>query len=110
MPAKSFSGAMDSTSSVKVTKGTPTLKTAFAACLPEKSSQETSKEQSSRKKSRGKTFTGQFGCNNIAVFREDSATLFCRDHKPKQVPTKPILENRLPRILRENKLLPFFVK
>ena len=110
MPAKSFYGAMDPTTSLKVIKGTPTLKAAFAAQLPEQSFQETSKAQSSRNNSRGKTCTGHFGCNNIAVFREDSGTLFCRDHKPKQVPTKPILENRLPRILRENKLLPFFVK
>ena len=90
VPAKTFYGAVDPSTSLKVMKGVPTLKAAFAARVPEDASQQTSKEQSSKKQNRGKTCTAHFGCNNIAVFSEDSGTLFCRDHKPKNVPTKSI--------------------
>ena len=83
-----------SSTSLKLLKRTPTLKAAFAASLPEDTSQQTTKEQTSKKPNRGKTCSGHFGCNNIAVFREDSGTLLCRDHKPKSVPTKPIVDDK----------------
>ena len=71
-------------------KGAPTLKGVFAAHLPEVAAQQKSKKQSSKKQNRGKTCTAHFGCRNIAVYTEDSGTLYCRDHRPKAVPTKSI--------------------
>ena len=41
-------------------------------------------------KQQGKKCTAHFGCANVAVFTEDSGTLYCRDHKPKQIPVTNI--------------------
>ena len=71
-------------------KGAPTLKGAFAARLPEDAAQQISKEQPSKKQNHGKSCTAHFGCRNVAVYTEDSGTLYCRDHRPKAVPTKSI--------------------
>ena len=94
VPAKTFYGAVDPSTSLKLMKGAPTLKGAFAARLPDDAAQQTSKEQSSNKPNRGKTCTAHFGCRNIAAFTEDSGTLYCRDHKPKAVPTKSIVGDK----------------
>ena len=32
-----------------------------------------------------KNCTGYFGCNNLAIYQEQSGTLFCKVHRPKQV-------------------------
>ena len=86
VPAKSFYGAVDPTTSLKLLKGVPPLKAAFASRHSSETSQEVSK-QSSTKKQRGKNCTGHFGCNNLAVFIETSGTLYCREYRPHQVPT-----------------------
>ena len=88
VPAKTFYGAVDPSTALKIIKGVPMFKAVFAPCVPEDAFNETSKEQSSKKQNRGKTCTAHFRCRNISVFSEDSGTLFCRDLKPKSVPTK----------------------
>ena len=61
VPAKTFYGALDPSTSLKVMKEVPTLKAAFAAHVPEDESQQTSKEQSSKKQNHGKTCTTHLG-------------------------------------------------
>ena len=92
MPSKTFYGAVDPTLALKVLKQqaataqTPTLKGAFQAKHP--SSTETTAE--TKKPARDKLCNGFFGCKNIATFKETSGTLFCRDHKPKNVPLETV--------------------
>ena len=92
MPSKTFYGAVDPTLALKVLKQqaataqTPTLKGAFQAKNP--SSTETTAE--TKKPARDKLCNGFFGCKNIATFKETSGTLFCRDHKPKNVPLETV--------------------
>ena len=90
VPSKTFYGAVDPSTSLKVMKGAPTLKGAFAARLPEDAAEQICKEHPSKKQNCGKSCTAHFGCRNLAVFTEDSGTLYCRDHKPTNVPTKAI--------------------
>ena len=85
VPAKSFYGAVDPTLALKVLKGVPSLKAAFTAGMPD--SKPPPAQKQTKEKRKGKTCTGYFGCTNLAVFQEPSGTLFCRDHKPKQVQT-----------------------
>ena len=44
-----------------------------------------------KKLARDKLCNGFFGCKNIATSKEASGTLFCRDHKPKNVPLESVL-------------------
>ena len=93
MPSKTFYGAVDPTLALKVLKQqaataqTPTLKGAFHAKHP--SSSESTAE--TKKPARDKLCNGFFGCKNIATSKEASGTLFCRDHKPKNVPLESVL-------------------
>ena len=65
----------------------PSLKEAFSATA----SNEQTPQQIPNKKTRGKKCTAHFGCSNVAVSQEpQSGTLYCRDHKPKQVLVEPI--------------------
>ena len=90
VPAKSFYGAVDPSTSLKVLKGVPTLKSAFSGRAGDIKQLENSKAPAPRK-SKGKTCTGYFGCKNPAVFQENSGTVYCRDHRPNKVPTTAIL-------------------
>ena len=96
VPSKTFYGPVDPSTSLKVLKGAPTLilKGAFAARLPKDAAQQKSKEQPSKKQNHGKSSTAHFGCRNVAVYTEDSGTLYCRDHRPKAVPTKSIMGDK----------------
>ena len=89
VPAKSFSGDVDPITSLKVLKAVPTLKSAFSSRAGEV--KESPKEPAT-KKNKGKSCSGYFGCKNIASFVEESSgTVYCRDHRPKQIPTVAIL-------------------
>ena len=92
VPEKSFFGALDSSVSLKVLKGVPTLKAAFTAGMQAVNPQPSQKKL--KPKSHGKVCTGYFGCKNIAVSQEACGTLFCREHKPKQVPTTLIQSDK----------------
>ena len=61
----------------------PTLKQAFNQESSAAKGSSTLIKQPS--KQTGKKCTSQFGCANIAVYTESSGTLYCRDHKPKQI-------------------------
>ena len=66
----------------------PSLKEAFSGTA---SYQGTTPQQNTKKTSRGKKCTAHFGCANIATSQEpQSGTLYCRDHKPKQVTVQAI--------------------
>ena len=93
VPANFFYGAVDPSTSLKVLKAVPTLKAAFAGGIPDSRSQQKQKEVSV-KKTHGKLCTSHFGCKNIAVCRESSGTLFCKKHKPRQVPTSAICSEK----------------
>ena len=88
VPAKSFYGAVDPITSLKVLKAVPTLKSAFSACTGEVKESE---KEPAPKKHKGKTCTGYFGCKNIASFQENSGTVYCREHRPKNIHTTAIL-------------------
>ena len=47
-------------------------------------------QKQTKEKKKGKNCTGYFGCNNIAIYQEQSGTLFCKVHRPKQVQTSVI--------------------
>ena len=87
MPSKTFYGAVDPTLALKVLKQqaaqTPTLKGAFQTKHPSSTAE-------TKKPARDKLCNGFFGCKNIATFKETSGTLFCRDHKPKNVPLETV--------------------
>ena len=89
VPTKSFYGDVDPITSLKVLKAVPTLKSAFSARAGEV--KESPKEPAT-KKNKGKSCSGHFGCKNIASFVEESSgTVYCRDHRPRQIPTVAIL-------------------
>ena len=89
VPAKSFYGDVDPITSLKVLKAVPTLKSAFSSRAGEV--KESPKEPAT-KKNKGKSCSGYFGCKNNASFVEQSSgTVYCRDHRPKQIPTVAIL-------------------
>ena len=88
MAAKTFYGSVDPALALKVLQKQsaprPTLKGAFTAKPP--STLEPTEQPQPKKTTREKQCTGHFGCSNLAVFKEASGTLYCRDHKPKSVP------------------------
>ena len=90
VPAKSFYGAVDPSTSLKVLKEVPTLKSAFSGRAGDMKELENSKEPAP-KKSKRKTCTGYFGCKNSASFQETSGTLYCREHRPSKVTTTAIM-------------------
>ena len=71
VPAKSFSGAVDPSVSLKVLTGVPTLKATFAASMQDAIPPPSQKQV--KPKNCGKFCTGYFGCTNIAVSQEVSA-------------------------------------
>ena len=96
MPAKIFYGAVDLAISLKVLKSAtapkPTLKAAFTASAH--STSEGTAEVQQKKSTHEKLCSGHFGCTNVTVFKENSGTLHCREHKPKHVPVVPIFVER----------------
>ena len=88
MNTKSFYGAIDPALALKVLKGAPTLKGAFTAGLQEFKAPPAQKQTKDKKQ--GENCTGYFGCNNLAIYQEQSGTLFCKVHTPKQVQTTVI--------------------
>ena len=87
--AKSFYGDVDPITSLKVLKAVPTLKSAFSARAGEV--KESPKEPATKKKQR-EELQCYFGCKNIASFVEESSgTVYCRDHRPRQIHTVAIL-------------------
>jgi len=80
---------VDPAVSLRVLQAVPTLKSAFSQRNAEDQSQHSHNIQ--HKKPRGtKNCTAHFGCGNTAVFQEASGTLFCKQHKPKQVAVTPV--------------------
>ena len=67
----------------------PTLKGAFSGTNPTSSQQQTA-GKTKTSKSTGKKCTAHFGCPNKAFYQEQSGTLYCRDHKPRNVPVANI--------------------
>ena len=92
MPAKSFYGAIDPTLALKVLKGAPTLKGAFTAGVQESTPPLTQPNKKEKKK--GQSCTGYFGCKNLAQYQEASGTLYCKEHRPKQVQTLIITSDK----------------
>ena len=90
VPAKSFYGAVDPAVSLRVLKAVPTLKSAFSQRNADEQAQH-SHNLPSKKKKGTKTCTAHFGCGNPAAYHEDSGTLYCKLHKPKQVAVTPVL-------------------
>ena len=88
MTAKSFYGAIDPALALKVLKGAPTLKGAFTDGLQDCKAPST--QQKKKEKKKGQSCTGYFGCQNLAQYEEASGTLFCNEHRPKQVQTSAI--------------------
>ena len=86
--AAKFYGAVAPAISLKIMQGPrPSLKEAFSGTA----SNEQTTQQIPKKNTRGKKCTAHFGCSNVAVSQEpQSGTLYCRDHKPKQVLVEPI--------------------
>ena len=86
--AAKFYGAVPPAVSLKIMQGPrPSLKEAFSATA----SNQQNTQQIPKKNTRAKKCTAQFGCSNVAVAQEpQSGTLYCRDHKPKQVLVEPI--------------------
>ena len=65
----------------------PSLKDAFSGVVL---NQEPTAEPIPKKISQGKKCTAHFGCANMAVSQEPvSGTLYCKEHKPKQVTVQP---------------------
>ena len=101
MPAKSFYGAIDPTLALKVLKGAPTLKGAFTAGVQD--SKPPSTQPKKKEKKKGQSCTGYFGCQNLAQYQEAFGTLFCKEHRPKQVQTsaiqtdKPAVARKVPK-------------
>ena len=92
MPAKSFYGAIDPTLALKVLKGAPTLKGAFTAGVQDCKAPST--QQKKKEKKKGQSCTGYFGCQNLAQYQEASGTLYCKEHRPKQVQTLIITSDK----------------
>ena len=88
LTAGKFYGPVAPAISLKIMQGPrPSLKEAFSGTA---SNQETT-QQIPKKTTRGKKCTAHFGCSNIATSQEpQSGTLYCRDHKPKQVTVQAI--------------------
>ena len=88
LTAGKFYGPVAPAISLKIMQGPrPSLKEAFSGTA---SNQETP-QQIPKKTTRGKKCTAHFGCSNIATSQEpQSGTLYCRDHKPKQVTVQAI--------------------
>ena len=78
VPAKSFYGAVDPSLPLKVLKGDPPLKAAFTAGM--KDAKAPSSQKQLKEKKIGRTYTGYFGCTNVAVSQDASGILFCREH------------------------------
>ena len=66
----------------------PTLKADFHATAH--STFEGTGKVQQKKSTCDKLCSGNFGCTNVAFFKDNSGTLYCKDHKPKQVPGAPI--------------------
>ena len=94
VPAKTFYGAVDPVISLKFLKSAtapkPTLKAAFTASTHSTSEGIRTAEVQQKKSAREKLCSGHFGCTNVAVCKETSGTLYCREHKPKHVPVEQI--------------------
>ena len=88
LTAEKIYGPVAPAISLKIMQGPrPSLKEAFSGTA---SNQETP-QQIPKKTTRGKKCTAHFGCSNIATSQEpQSGTLYCRDHKPKQVTVQAI--------------------
>ena len=87
--AGKFYGPVAPAVSLKIMQGPrPSLKDAFSGTA---SNQGPTTQQIPKKTSRGKKCTAHFGCADTAVSQEPvSGTLYCKDHKPKQVTVQPI--------------------
>jgi len=85
----------------------PSLKEAFSGTG---SNQETP-QQIPKKTPRGKKCTAHFGCANMAVSQEPvSGTLYCNEHKPKQVTVQPINIQEKKKVLpKENSCVSFII-
>ena len=78
--------------SLKILHGPrPSLKEAFSATDSNIKGQSTA-DKIQKTNTRAKKCTSHFGCTNVAIAQEqsESGTLYCREHKPKQVPVLPI--------------------
>ena len=89
LTAGKFYGPVAPAISLKIMQGPrPSLKEAFSGTA---SNQGTTPQQNPKKTSRGKKCTAHFGCANNATAQEPvSGTLYCKDHKPKQVTVQAI--------------------
>ena len=87
--AGKFYGPVAPAVSLKIMHGPrPTLKYAFSGT---DSKEGPTAQQIPKKTSRGKKCTAHFGCANMAVSQEPvSGSLYCKEHKPKQVTVQPI--------------------
>ena len=92
MTAKSFYGVIDPALALKVLKGAPTLKGSFTADLQDCKAPST--QQKKKEKKKGQSCTGYFGCQNLAQYQEASGTLYCEEHRPKQVQTLIITSDK----------------
>ena len=78
---------MDPAVSLRVLKAVPTLKAAFS----QRDADDLSQNVQQKKTRATKKCIAHFGCTSTAVFQETSGTLFCKEHKPKQVAVTPVL-------------------
>ena len=86
--AGKFYGPVAPAVSLKIVHGPrPSLKDAFSGT---DSKEGPTAQQIPKKTSRGKKCTAHFGCANMAVYQEQSGTLYCKEHRPKQVLVVPI--------------------
>ena len=78
--------------SLKILHGPrPSLKEAFSGADSNIKGQSTA-DKIPKTNPRAKRCTAHFGCTYVAMAQEqsESGTLYCREHKPKQVPVLPI--------------------
>ena len=76
--------------SLKILHGPrPSLKEAFS---PTDIKGQSTADKTQKTNTRAKTCTSHFGCTDVAIAQEqsESGALYCREHKPKQVPVLPI--------------------
>ena len=96
---------MASAVSIKILHGPQhTLKDAFSGAV----SQGPTAKTIPTKIFRGKKCTAHFGIANMAVSQEQSGTLYCREHRPKQVPVALLKHADKNFLAKENSLVSFF--
>ena len=94
VPAKSFYGPVDPSTSVKVITSVPTAKAAFSARAGDFKESENSKEPAQNKKQR-ENMHWIFWLQESSSVSRNFWNSFCREHRPKQIPTTAIVVEKV---------------